>query len=60
MPRSDRRNSVWFWFRWLLRCQIGDCNGFFTRLIKTVDDVFAHTLQDMDDAERQIVKHLLE
>jgi ferritin-like metal-binding protein YciE len=34
--------------------------GLFTTPIKTLDDLFVHTLQDMYHAEHQIVKHLPE
>jgi len=32
--------------------------GLFTRPIKTLDDLFVHTLQDIYYAEQQIVKNL--
>lgn len=32
--------------------------GFFTKDIKTLDDLFVHTLRDIYYAENQIVKHL--
>ena len=32
--------------------------GFFTRDIKTMDDLFVHTLRDMYYAENQITKAL--
>jgi ferritin-like metal-binding protein YciE len=34
--------------------------GFFTRDIKTIDDLFVHTLRDIYYAEQQIVKSLPE
>src|SRR3954467_12207598 len=36
------------------------CMGLFTKDIKTMDDLFVHTLQDIYYAENQIVKSLPE
>jgi ferritin-like metal-binding protein YciE len=36
----------------------GDIHGFFTKDIKTVNDLFGHTLRDIYYAEQQIAKNL--
>ena len=61
-PGNSNCNRTELSFRWMVCSSVRNLTeetmGFFTKDIKTLDDLFVHTLRDIYYAEKQIAKNL--